>query len=211
MRLCRILRSPDSEAEGGQPSSEFVTISRAELDELRAKAAEGLASRPEHNDPRTSRSEFDESREAVLSRELAVVEQKSAGLERAYQAALRDRELATALIGKSLVPGAASQLIKLWRDDFEVIDEDGEIRIMARDGRSVNQVVDDRLTGPDFAHFCLPSSRGGTGSKGQNRSTAPGPKPTAPKNLGEAILSQWREAASRPQPSLTSSGWGRRR
>jgi hypothetical protein len=191
-------------------ANEFVTISRVELEDLRAKAAEGSSS---GLDSRT-RSEFAEAiqaREAAHARELVAREQKSTDLERAYKAALRDRELATALAGKPLVPGAATQLIKLWRDDFEVVDEDGSIRIMARDGRGVDQAVAERLAGPEFAHFCLASTRGGTGSKGQNRSAEPGPKPLGPKNLGEAILIQWREVASRTQASMTPAGWGRRR
>ena len=212
MRLCRILRSPDSESGGSSLSDELVTIPRAELDELRARAEEGSEARP--GESSLARSEFAEtlkSRDAVYSREIAAHEQKSIELERAYKAALRDRELATALVGKPLVPGAASQLIKLWRDDFEVVDEDGEIRILAKDGRAVDQAVTDRLNGPDFAHFCLPSSRGGTGAKGQNRSASPAPAPAPPRTLGEAILLQWRESASRPQASPTPTGWGRRR
>jgi hypothetical protein len=214
MRLCRFLRSPDSESEGGQVTNEFVMISRVELDDLRAKVAEESSSGLDPSNQPVTRSEFVEAikaRESAHAHELSAREHKSAELERAYKAALRDRELATALVGKPLVSGAATQLIKLWRDDFEVIDDDGAIRITARDGRSVDQAVAERLAGPEFAHFCLPSSRGGTGSKGQNRSAEPGPRPTAPKNLGEAVLIQWREAASRPQSSLTPAGWGRRR
>jgi hypothetical protein len=206
MRLCRILRSPDFESEGGLLDDEFVTISRAELDELRAKA--------DPVEPQVARSEFVaalKAREAAHSRDLLAREQKSVELERAYKAALRDRELATALIGKPLVPGAATQLIKLLRDDFEVVDDDGEIRIVSKDGRGLDQAVAERLAGLEFAHFCLPSSRGGTGAKGQNRSATPAPKAAGPKNLGEAVLHQWRETASQTQTSLTPSGWGRRR
>ncbi len=194
-------------------ANEFVTISRAELDELRARA-ERITSPTVALDAETTRTEFAEAiqtRETAYARELAAREQKSSELERAYKAALRDRELATALVGKPLVPGAALQLIKLWRDDFEVIDEDGQIRILARDGRAVDKTIESRLAGTEFAHFCLPSSRGGTSSKGQNRSSEPGPRPSGPKNLGEAVLLQWRETASKAQASLTPAGWGRRR
>ena len=212
MRLCRILRSPDTESDGGSLADDLVTISRAELEVLRARAEGDSKDGP--GGSALARSEFAEtlrSRDAAHSREIASREQKAVELERAYKAALRDRELATALVGKPLVPGAASQLIKLWRDDFEVVDEDGEIRILARDGRAVGQEVADRLNGPEFAHFCLPSSRGGTVSKGQNRSASPAPAPAPPRTLGEAILLQWRESAPRPQASPTPTGWGRRR
>lgn len=214
MRTCAILRSPDFEPGGGSIDDEIVTISKVELDELRAKAEAGSNSRARPVGRISADEEFVEewkSREASHAREIAAREQKAAELERAYKAALRDRELATALVGKPLVPGAAAQLIKLWRDDFEVIDEDGEIRVLARDGRAVDQAVLDRLNGPEFAHFCLPTSRGGTGAKGLNRSASPVPPPSAPRTLGEAILLKWRESASKPPESPTPTAWGRRR
>lgn len=216
MRPCRILRSPDVESAGGSIADEVVTISKAELDELKARAEGGPASGPVAGGRPAGREEHAEewkAREADHSREIEARERKAADLERAYKAALRDRELATALVGKPLVPGAAAQLIKLWRDDFEVVDDEGEIQVLARDGRAVEQAVLDRLNGPDFAHFCLPSSRGGTGAKGQNRSaSAPAtPAPAPPRTLGEAVLLKWRESASRPQGSPSPSGWGRHR
>ena len=114
-----------------------------------------------------------------LAQELAARDRKVAELERAYRAALRDRELATALAGKPLVAGAAAQLIKLWRDDFDVYEEDGEYRVTARDGRAVDQAVAERLAGAEYAHFCLPSSRGGAGAKGPSQSAARPPPPPA--------------------------------
>ena len=209
MRLCQILRAPDAESGGGPSADELVTVTRAELDELKARAG-GHPSGGRDADG----GEFAEalkSREAEFSREIAARERKAAELERAYKSALRDRELATALVGRPLVSGAASQLIKLWRDDFEVIDDDGEVRVVARDGRDIERAVADRLAGPEFAHFCLPSSRGGTGARGQNRSAAPAPPPPGPRTLGEAVLMQWREAASRTEGPPSPAGWGRRR
>jgi hypothetical protein len=209
MRLCQILRAPDAESGGSPFADELVTVTRAELDELKA-----MAERGHHSAPAADREDLAEtwkSREAALSREIAAGERKAAELERAYKSALRDRELATALVGKSLVAGAASQLIKLWRDDFEVVDEAGEIRVLARDGRGVEQAVAERLAGPEFAHFCLPSSRGGTGVRGQNRSASPAPQPPGPRTLGEAVVMQWREAASRSEGPPSPPGWGRRR
>lgn len=206
MRPCRILRSPEPEPEGGSLTDEYVMISRAELDALKARAIPATPPVVVEDVSETLKA-----RDAAHAREIAARERKSAELERAYKAALRDRELATALVGKPLVPGAASQLIKLWRDDFEVVDEDGEIRILARDGRGVDLAVADRLNGPDFAHFCLPSSRGGTGARGQNRSASAAPTPAAPRTLGEAILKSWREDAQASQGPAAPAGWGRRR
>ena len=214
MRLSRILRSPDFGSEGGGLDDELVTITRAEFDELTARTVGDRSAKSDSDGPTVARSELVEAlkaREAVHSRDLASREQKAAELDRAYKGALRDRDLATALVGRPLVPGAAAQLIKLLRDDFEVVDEAGEIRVVSRDGRGVDESLGERLAGPEFAHFCLPSSRGGTGSKGQNRSASPAPRPAAPKNLGEAILDRWRESAARPESSPAPSGWGRRR
>ncbi len=170
MRLCRILRSPDVESDGGSPDDEVVTISRAELDELRARAEGGPASRPGPADRPSGREEFAEAlkaREAAHSREIAAREQKATELERAYKAALRDRELATALVGKPLVAGAAAQLIKLWRDDFEVVDDDGEIRVLARDGRAVDQAVADGSTAPSSPTSASPRRGAGPGPRGR--------------------------------------------
>jgi len=202
MRLCRILRSPDLESGGGPPADDLVTISRAALDELRSRAAQ---------EPRAEPADVAGAREAAHSREIAAKDLRAAELERAYKAALLDRELATALVGKPLVPGAATQLIRLWRDEFEAVDEGGSIRVLTRDGRGVAQAVADRLAGPEFAHFCLPSSRGGTGAKGQNRSATPDTPPSAPRTLGEAVIMRWREAAARAPGSPPNAGWGRHR
>jgi hypothetical protein len=208
MRPFRILRSPDLEPEGGPPDDDLVTLTRAELEDLKARAnREGSPS---------AREEFAGTLKAIEadhSREIAARERKLTELERAYKAAIRDRELATALVGKPLVPGAAGQLIKLWRDDFEVVDDEGEVRVLARDGRAIERAVADRLEGPEFAHFCLPSSRGGTGARGQNRSaSAPAsPAPAPPRTLGESVLQKWRESAPRPQGPPGPAGWGRGR
>ena len=212
MRPSRILLAPDFSESGGVPDADvLVTISRAELDELRALAAAGVAPSPTGIDAPAEPSGAALAREAAFLGEIAAKDRKAAELDRAYKEALLDRELATALVGKPLVPGAASQLIRLWRDEFEAIDEGGSIRVLARDGRAVEQAVADRLAGPDFAHFCLPSSRGGTGTKGQNRSAVTSPTPAAPRTLGEAVLMRWREAAARSPGPTPNPGWGRHR
>jgi hypothetical protein len=186
--------------------NEVVTISRAELDELRALASS--ASRPARAvEPAADLAR----REEGLTRELAARDRRVADLESAYRKALRDRELATALAGKPLVAGAAIQLIRLWRDDLDVYEESGEYKVAARDGRAVAQWVAERLDSPDYAHFRLPTSRGGSGSKGLSQSGCPGGPAPAAKTLGEAVISQWREsAADRSAPTNGLTGWGRR-
>ena len=189
---------------------EVVTIGRAELEELRALALS--ATRP----GREGRADEPAGaaaarREEALAKELAARDRRVADLESAYRKALRDRELATALAGKSLVSGAAGQLIKLWREDFDVYEESGEYKVAARDGRTVAQWVAERLGGTDYAHFCAPSTRGGAGAKGLSQSGEAGGAAPAAKTLGEAVISQWREsAAGRAATTTGLTGWGRR-
>src|SRR5258707_7941600 len=105
MRLIQILRAPDAESGGSPLADEFVTVSRAELEELRARAERGHPSAPASDGPAAERDDLAErlkTREADFSREIAARERKAAELDRAYKSALRDRELATALVGKSL-------------------------------------------------------------------------------------------------------------
>ncbi len=215
MRLSTVLRALDPDSGGGGNSGavgdEVVTISRAELEELRVKASQIAGSDARWDDARAEWAAALKARDADHARQIADKERQSTALERAYQSALLDRELATALVGKPLVPGAAAQLIRLWRDAFEVIDEDGTLRVVSREGRSVTQAVNDRLAGPEFAHFCLPSSRGGTGNRGQNRSATTPAAPPSPRTLGEAVVHQWRESTSRDAAPTGSPGWGRRR
>ena len=198
MRLGQILMAPEGEEGGGAATDEVVTVPRAEFEALQALAASA-----------SSPAEAIQARDAAHAREIADRDRKAGDLERAYRSALRDREIATALAGKPLVAGAAAQLIQLWRDDFDVVDDGAKVRILARDGRGVEQAVADRLAGPEFAHFCLPNSRGGTGARGQNRSATPAPPPAGPRTLGEAAVVRWRDASPAPGPTQ-GSAWGRR-
>jgi hypothetical protein len=170
-------------------SDQLVTISRWELEALRERAkgiAAGAVMEPEST-PSLPKS---------TNREDEVRDRKAAEMERAFKAAIRDRELATALAGRPLLPGAAVQLIKLWRDDFDVIEEGGEFLVSARDGRPVAKAVGERLSEAEYAHFSPPSSRGGASAKGSGRSMS---VESMPRTLGEAVLRQWREAASTKQ------------
>jgi hypothetical protein len=199
MAFHRILMSPADLDGGGDltPDGEMVSIPRAELDALRASAATA-PTRPVEI-------------ESALARELAERERRLDDLERDYRGALLDRELATALAGKPLIPGAAAQLIKLWREDFEVYDDGGERKVASRDGQAVAEAVAQRLASPEYGHFCQPSSRGGTAARGINR-PAP-PPPAGPRTLGKAAVQQWHEAAaSRRADGLSAPiSLGRRR
>jgi hypothetical protein len=139
-------------------------------------------------------------------------DRRVAELERLCKAAVRDRELATALAGRPPVAGAAPQLIKLWRDDFDVYEEGGGLRVVSRDGRPAAQAVDELLGSAEYSHFCLPSSRGGTGARDASRPGGAGTPRASPKNLGEAGVSRWREeSATRPNNVAKPLGLRRHR
>jgi len=208
MSTYRILKAPDGEG-GIAPPEEVVTISRAELEGLRAKA--GLVpSGPESERGPEEAAAVLEAREAAHARELAERDRKAAEWERAFRGALRDREVATALVGRPLIPGAAAQLMKLWREEFDVHEDGGEFKVVDRQGRPAAKAVDAWLSGPDYAHFCRPSSQGGTAARGGGRPATPPPAP-APKTLGEAALVRWQEAAARVAGPSAPVGLGRRR
>jgi hypothetical protein len=63
----------------------------------------------------------------------------------------------------------------------------------------VGQVVGDWLSTPEYSHFCLPSSKGGTAGGNASRPVGASISLGGPKNLGEAIVIKWREeSATRP-------------
>lgn len=199
------------------PAGDVVTLTRPEYESLLARSHPGVIAReddrtlPEADGSPTAKGEA-AGRDAELIRELDARERRVAELERAYRSALRDRALAVSLCGRPLVPGAAAQLIRLWCDDFDVSEEAGEPRVSSRDGRAVDQAVGDRLASAEYAHFCLPSSRGGAGPREAHRSTPPGTGEGTPRNLGEAIVMQWRkEAVTRANDPNRPIGLGRRR
>lgn len=170
----RILRSPDPDDGGATTVDDTVTLTRAEYDALQASLLVPDVGNVE---------------------ELAAVA-KADAWERAFKETLRERELATALAGRPLVPGGAEQLIKLWRDDFDVVEEGGEFKVSARDGKPVGQAVAERLSRPEYAHFCPPTSRGGTASGPLGRPLPTAAASASPRNLGERVIQQWRETAA---------------
>lgn len=139
--------------------------------------------------------------ESAHAEQLAEQARKSAALERAYKTVVIERELATVLAGRPLVAGAAAQLVKLWRDEFEVIEEGATSRVVAGDGRAAAAVIVERLASAEYAHFSPSSSRGGTAARAAvpvpgGGAGSGGPEPM-PRNLGEATIRRWLEDAAR--------------
>ncbi|MGE3821814.1 MAG: hypothetical protein AB7I30_20565 [Isosphaeraceae bacterium] len=195
----------------GPTDGETVTISRSEFEALRASAMAVPKPREGQGPSRLDDPEGDDASN-VPSRELANRDRRIAELESAVKAAIRDRELATALAGRPLTSGAANQLLKLWRDEFDVFEQDGSYRVARRDGRAVAQAVGEWLGSPEYAHFCLPTSRGGSGARDANRPSSAAQGVIPPKNLGEAVVMKWREeSASRPESLLKPIGLRRNR
>lgn len=219
-------------------SVDTVIISRAELEMLRLRAANApeveKVGKPSHLESSLSQAEWvressrmeeppasvrrqagpvgEREREASISRELAERDLRLVELERSCKAAVRDRELATALAGKALVPGAVVQLIKLWRDEFEAYDDGGQYKVASRDGRALGQVVNEWLTSPEYSHFSLPSSRGGASVREASRPASTTTVQSSPKNLGESIVMKWREeTVTRPSNLLKPIGLRRHR
>ena len=97
----RILKSPDDGLVAGGSTDDLVTISKAELDALRALAGASpiVGGRAEPG--------AEDAREAAHAREIADRDRKVSEWEGAFRTALRDRELATALVDRPLVSGAA--------------------------------------------------------------------------------------------------------
>jgi len=222
-----------NEGESPAPSGDLVMVPRSELEALLARLEAAVSmnpasrfdsplSRPE--DQATSEPIEDtslrlatggaapETSENSLSKELAKRDQRLGDLERTCKSAILDRELATALAGQPLVSGAAPQLLKLWRDEFDVYEENGIYRVASRDGRGVGPVVSEWLSSREYSHFCLPASRGGTGARNANRPTQDGSNIGGPKNLGEAVVMKWREeSVAKPNNLLKPIGLRRNR
>jgi hypothetical protein len=158
---------PEARERESEPASEVVTISRKELDALLARLeAKVHKGRIDAEDPADLERGPEPSGNAdrgpdggrLRAEELAARESRFAEMERACKAAVREREIATALAGRPLVSGAAAQLLKLWSDELDVYEEDGTYKVAARDGRPVSQAVGEWLASPEYAHFCLPPS-----------------------------------------------------
>lgn len=210
--MYRILLDPEPIDEGSPVVEEMIQISSTELKALRDAIAKAAMDAEAGSRAAVRAAERNQADDHLRDEEITRATRKAEDWERAFKAATREKELASALAGRSLVQGAAPQLIKLWRDELEVIDEGGTLKVVSRDGRPVIEAVNSWLTSAEYAHFSRPSSRGGTTPPGDSRSTAMPPSAPSPKNLGEAVLMRWRDAihASRQDPGA-AIGLGRRR
>jgi hypothetical protein len=213
--MASIPNPPDPDQGAGGPASpdDHVTFSRAEYEALCARI-ESLSSTPSRiadtDDPGCTDSQSESTGRALdihTDAEIASRDRRLIDLEQTCKAAVRDRELATALAGRPLVAGAAAQLIKLWRDDLDVFEGETGYQVATRDGRTIAQAVTEWLASPEYSHFSLPTSRGGTGVRDSTRPANHATTTGSPRNLGEAVVMKWREeAASRTDNLLKPIG-----
>lgn len=153
---------------------------------------------------------FREEREGELTRMIAERERLLAEREKSFRGVILERELAVALAGRALVPGAAPQLMKLWREEFDVVEEAGEYRVLSRDGKSVNRAVEEWLASAEYSHFRPARSRGGSGTQGAQNDSAVDPGRTA-ETLGDSIVRKWLDTSGARTNGQGAIGLGGRR
>lgn len=152
--------------------------------------------------PEVAESQNQDSVKNQVEEELAEWRNRCAGLA-------VERELALALSGQALLPGVTNQLMRLMREKV-VAEPDGSkgFQVKATDGRSLADAVKDWLLSPEYSHFRVAASRGGTAIRSETSATDRSvPTSAAPKNLNEIVIQQWRQRASRPGISDASVAW----
>lgn len=100
-------------------------------------------------------------------------EEKARQAEAKFRQTVLERELAAALAGQKIRPGTADQLMKLWRDDFEVIDANGRYEVRSKDLKTPAQVAAERLASPEWDHFVPAEHRGGANPGGAQPQPTP--------------------------------------
>lgn len=197
----RVLLDPDPAGAGGvtvetphveAPAAPPVAppIDKATLAELAAlksrnrelEAKELARKEVEQKDADEKRRKAGEFDAMLKEREeqIKTERQKATEAEGRSQTYARDRELALALSTHNLRDGAADDLMELWGKEFEAEAVGGTWRVKSNDGRSVADVINERLKSARYAGFVKPDARaggggqsGGTAAPNQTKSTAP--------------------------------------
>lgn len=126
---------------------------------------------------------------------------------------VRDKELAVACAGLPFVsPFAAKQFLAMVGPRLEAYPEGETFTVRTATFQSPEQLIAEARNDPQYAHFFAASTTGGAKPANSNL-TAPTPPAATngegPKNLGEAILSQWNQHHS-GRPAV-GAGLSRRR
>jgi hypothetical protein len=132
--------------------------------------------------------------------ELATEKTARVSLEdRAKRYAL-DGELSRVLASQPIVPGAADQLTKLWRGEFQVDHSGDSFTVRTPTFQTVPDFVTAQLARPEYSHFIRASNPGGGTAGGTAGTQLAAPTSPAnpdalivPKTFGEAIILQMQE------------------
>lgn len=137
----------------------------------------------------------------TLKEELEQWKQRCAGLA-------AERELAISLSGQSILPGVATQLMRLFRDKVVVqADESQGWAVRSNDGRLLNDAVKEWLQSPEYQHFRVASTKGGTAQRTETNAVNKTVHNNLPvKSLNELVINQWKQRSS---ASGTGSLWPR--
>jgi hypothetical protein len=131
---------------------------------------------------------------------ITALEGTSAKRDALYRDGARDRAITEALAstGLTLTKGAPAHLLKLWKDDFEAIEQpDGTVRVQTKDFKTPAQVAKERLASEDYSNFVLAGSRGGGGASDGGRPAGTRPDPEKPLTLLEKIVARKAEDAGK--------------
>lgn len=186
----------ETKVEAKAPAIDPAIIAKlAKLEALEAaEATRKDAERKAEEEKLRDKGKWEEllkAKEADLERERG----EKAELTSRTKKSVLAKELATALSGHTLVPGASVQLGKLWSDEFEVKPDGDEWRVETRDRKSPAEFVREKLASDDWAHFVKAEARGGAGGGGGEATRTNQDKSAAPKPGSlEHNVAQWKAA-----------------
>lgn len=164
---------PGTSTPPAPPSPETLSLPRAEverlygatrlMEELQARAAESQRRQTEAEAMAASAKGQNEQ----LQKLLADRDAESAKIRDAWLGEAVERTIANKLTGKAWVSeSAAIHAARLLRDDLEsVLGDDGKPVVRDRKtGRPATDVLEERLSSPEFAHYLKAPGKGGSGA-----------------------------------------------
>lgn len=201
-------KAPDQQAQAKPDEPEkpsTVTLTPAEFERLRGIERENKELREADRKRQDAEAKAEEERlrnegklqELLAKREkdLADRDVKIRENEARTKNSERSRELALALSGHDLVPGAAAQLTRLLKDEMEVVPDGEGWRVQSHTGKPAADYVREQLTTAEYAHFLKADRRGGSGATGKGQQPAPPPEPTDPeKQLIEQLKASYKNS-----------------
>jgi hypothetical protein len=187
------------------PAPTTVNVSAAELKELQSAAAQyqQLIAQKELE---ATAANIRAAQAAGETEALARQHRQNIEAERARAASVAKKaELAQALAGRPLVPGAASQLSHLWNSELHADATTDGFAVRTAGFQDVNTFVTEQLARPEYSHFLAnspatpPATRPATPGAAAPATPTPQPEPV---DLGSRLLAEYqqRRAAQGPAP-----------